>query len=392
MNARIAQLDRSKALFEDHYTVVLSSVLENIVNNINETGVKVNVDLIDQMISSKEKEEVAAEKEFKDSVTSAGYTVDISKRKDLVHWFFDILKCPVYKRGKTGPSLDDEVLTYLSDIPTAKNLMDIRKSQSYVKTLTNIKAAIKDDGRIYPQHNLNKTVSGRFSSSGKDGDKLNINGWSKEMRKIVSVTEGYRIVSFDYCNMELAVAAAMAQEVSTLKDILNKTDLHQALADRLGVPRKVGKTVNLGIQYGMTPFGIARKLGVTEEEAQTYIDGYWAQHKEIKEFKRHIIRLARKLGYVQTISGIQRKAEGCTDDQLYSTFIQGSAGDLFKKAIVNIFSDVQGINPVALMHDALVVEVKDDENFEATVADIKNRMETVHKDFVLRVDISYDEW
>ena len=154
------------------------------------------------------------------------------------------------------------------------------------------------------------------------------------------------------------------------------------------------KIIRHGIGYGMTAFGLARRLGCTEEEAEEFIEKFWKQHPKVRTLKQDIIHKAHIFGEISTISGFTRQTYGLTDDQIYSTFVQGSAADLFKQALVKVSKYLKEHNAGRVdtpMHDALICELSN-ENLDKTIADIKDIMENIHPEFKLKVDVQMGEW
>ena len=376
------------------FKLLIDKDLEDIVDEINASGLGINEKRLAEHLAEAKQAEADATAKFKKSVEDRGYSFNYNSRKDMVNWFFNILKIPPFKMGKTGPSLDAESLEAIAHIDeSAQFYLDAKSAHSLVNILQNITNALRD-GRIYPHHNLNKAASGRFSSSGANGDKININGWPKSIRDIFKADDDRITVSFDYKNMEGAVQYFFANEEGSIDDYLSGTDMHQKLADILGVDRKVAKTIRHGIGYGMTAFGLARRIGCTEEEAQEFIDKFWKTQPKVLTMKQDIIRTAHQLGFVSTISGFSRDARGLTDDQIYSTFIQGSAADIFKQALSSVakyFKIHNNGRIVTPMHDALVCEINE-EGIDQTIEDVKTIMQNIHPEMKLQVEVEIGKW
>lgn len=380
------------AFIDDSFNIFISRDIEDIVNELNTNGVTIDEDKLRKHLDEYSAKETKAINDFNSAVTKLGYSVNISKRKEIIDLFYTKLGLPIYKSTKTGPSIDSECLEVLRKLnPIPGYYADAKSARSMINTLTNILNALKS-GKIYPQHNLNKAASGRFSSGGVD--KININGWSKDIRDILKAADAKVIVSFDYKNMEGAVSASMAGQTDLIEDMANDVDLHQQLADILGVDRKVAKIVNHGCSYGMTAFGLGRKIGCSEEEAQDFIDAYWNKRSKIRNLKQDVIHTAKMMGYIATISGFKRNTNMLSDDQIWSTFIQGSAADLFKQALVEVqtyFKKNGNGKVLTPMHDALICEI-DSENLDETIAAVKDIMENIHEKFTLRVDVQIGKW
>lgn len=377
------------------FYIFIDKDINSIVDELNSAGVSIDMVALDNHIEQFEKQEQSSKDSFMDEVQKKGADVKLNSRKSIQDWFFKTLGLAPYKMNRTGPSIDKEVMQHYEDtVPSARYYLEMSQAHSMVTMLNNIKKAVRD-GRIYPHHNLNKAASGRFSSSGSGEDKLNINGWPKSIRDILkSDISSNRIVSFDYRNMEGMVSASMAHETSLIDDMVNDVDMHQKLADILGVDRKIAKIVNHGVNYGMTAFGLARKIGCTEDEAEKFIEKYWQQRPKIKTLKQDVIQTARMMGYISTISDFRRPAKDLSDDQIWSTFIQGSAADLFKEALTRVSKYLKSTGYGSVkspMHDAIICEI-DNSHLDEAVASIKDIMENIHPEFILRVEVEMDKW
>ena len=391
-----SKLFNERATFADpEFQIFIDKDINTIVDEINAAGLRIDVAALQRHIESLKKQEAESLRAFKTETERAGQNINLSSRKDLVYWFFDFLGHTPLKVGKTGPSLDKETLDKIATKePTAKMYADAKSAHSMLNTLQNIQKALRD-GRVYPQHNLNKAASGRFSSSGANGDKLNVNGIPKSIRDIFAPeADEDTIVSLDYKNMEGLVSAALARQQDLIEDMNNDVDLHQKLADIIGVDRKIAKIINHGVSYGMTAFGLANKIGCTEEEAEEFIEKYWQQRPRIRNLKQDVIQTAKAMGYVATISDFRRPTRDLTDDQIWSTFVQGSAADLFKQALtaVSKFLKTDGSGRVLTpQHDALVCSIKTSE-IDRVLPKLKDIMEHIHPAFPLKVDVQVGQW
>lgn len=384
----------SNEFFDKEFEIFIDKDLSQVIDEINKAGVAIDEDRLDYHIKEYKEIENKANNDFVVALMKEGLSASINSRKDILRVFFDELKLPVYKSTKTGPSLDAEALSAIEDMhPAVKAYKDFKSAHAMLNTLNGIKAALRD-GRVYPHHNIAKAASGRFSSSGENGDKLNINGWSKRIRDILKPMPDTVVVSFDYRNMEGTVSAALSKQTDMLEDIINDVDTHQKLADILGIDRAKAKIINHGINYGMSAFGLGRRLGISEEEAQSFIDRYWAGKDKIKTHKENVIQLARIYGYVQTIGGTRRPSFGVSDNAIWSSYIQGSAADIFKNAVVAVSKYLKqvGGDVVTIMHDAIVVEIPTGENFDQIKAEVANIMETIHPSIPLKVDTQIGKW
>jgi DNA polymerase-1 len=257
-------------------------------------------------------------------------------------------------------------------------------------------------GRVHTNFGLTITTTGRLSSSDPNLQNIPIrteNG--RLIRKAFIAESGYKIVSFDYSQIELRLLAHIA-DIPELKDAFHHNqDIHSLTASHvLGVPvgditpdqRRSAKAINFGIIYGISAFGLANQLGVSRTQAQSYIDAYFERYPGIKAYMDNTIQHARAHGYVTTLLGHKAYIKGL-DDRNYSTRnyaerqainapIQGSNADIIKKAMIQIFDQVTQHKLTAKMllqvHDELVFEIPD-EQVETEVPLIKSIMENAAK-------------
>ena len=186
--------------------------------------------------------------------------------------------------------------------------------------------------------------------------------------------------------------ATLAKDEKAIQAFRDGQDAHTQLATLLNVSREKAKIVNYAVSYGMTAYGLAIELGTTEDEAQRIIDNYWRAKDKVAAKRQHIINWSRSHGFVPTIYGFSRSMSTITkDDQIWSTSIQGSAADLMKKCMVDVYKylEVTGCGRVLTnVHDALLIEV---DNTDIVPA-LKNIFTKVDEHFVLDVDVKIGEW
>jgi DNA polymerase-1 len=221
-------------------------------------------------------------------------------------------------------------------------------------------------GRIHTSFNQTITSTGRLSSS--DPNLQNI---PQELRQaFIPEKEGWVTLAADYSQIELRILAHLSNDPELIKAFKDDKDIHQTTADELGISREAAKTVNFGIIYGMSDFGLAKQLKIKKTEAGEYIDKYFAKHKGVKEFIDKTIKEARKNGYVATLLGRKRPLPDINSPHFglrsfaertaINTPVQGTAADLIKIAMINIRQRAESSELRAEMllqvHDELVFE------------------------------------
>jgi DNA polymerase-1 len=295
----------------------------------------------------------------------------------------------VLKRTKTGPSTDADVLEALAPLhPLPAKLLEYRQyaklKSTYVDALPQM--VYPATGRVHASFNQHVTATGRLSSS--DPNLQNIPVRTEEGREIRSAfvpgEEGWVLMAADYSQIELRVLAHFSGDSHLCEAFARDEDIHARVAGQVnGVPleevtpemRRAAKAVNFGVIYGQSPFGLARALGIKEDEAARFIDQYFQGYPGIEEFLGRVLAECRRNGYVKTIQGRRRAIRGVrpqagrqrnlAERTAVNTVIQGSAADLIKMAMIAIHRRLRREKLPARMllqiHDELIFEVSSDQ-------------------------------
>ena len=348
--------------------------------------------------------------------TLAGEEFNIKSPVQLRVILFERLGLPVLKRTKTGPSTDHEVLEQLAlqhDLPAeVVNYRALSKLKStYVDALP---ALIHPaTGRIHTSFNQTVTATGRLSSSDPNLQNIPVRSEvGRRIRQAFVAEEGRRLLSCDYNQIELRILAHLSKDTVLLEAFAAGEDIHNLTASEVfGVgpadvtpdQRRVAKVVNFGIIYGLSPFGLARDLKVSREEAREYIDGYFARYALVKDYIEATKAEARERGYVTTVLGRRRylpelaSADRVTKEMAermaVNTPIQGSAADLIKRAMVEIYGEIveRGLEAKMILqvHDELLFEVPDDEADEVENLVVDKMVGVVELDVPITVDAKW---
>jgi DNA polymerase-1 len=335
----------------------------------------------------------------------AGGPFKINSPRQLAEILFVKLKLPQSKKTKkkTGFSTDVEVLTQLAahhDLP--RKILEYRNlgklSSTYVEGLR--KMADPETGRVHTSFNQTVTATGRLSSS--DPNLQNIPVRTEEGRRIraVFVAEpGNCLLSADYSQIDLRVLAHYSGDRALVEAFRNGEDIHRRTAAEVydvapelvsTEMRRGAKTVNFGIIYGMSAFGLAKELGMERRQAQEFIDRYFARYPGVKKYMDDVVRRARETGYVTTVLGRRRyipdlrsrvrTVREFAERTAINTPIQGTAADIIKLAMIDLDRRLQRADTSARMllqvHDELVIEVPEKE-VEGVSSLVKNAMEGV---------------
>lgn len=336
----------------------------------------------------------------------SGETFNINSPKQLSKVLYEKLKLPVLKKTKTGASTNAEVLEELAaqKFEIAEKLMDFRQLTKLKSTYVDVLPGLvnKKTGRIHTSINQTITATGRLSSSNPNLQNIPAKGdWAKQIRAaFIPGQKDWLMVAADYSQIELRILAHLSQDPALLKAFKEDADVHQATADELGITRDAAKTVNFGIIYGISDFGLAKQLKVKRTAASEYIDRYFLKHKGVKAFIDKTIGEARANGYVTTMLGRKRPIPDINNPNLglrsfaertaINTPVQGTAADMIKVAMVNVSAKLkdQKAKLVLQVHDELVLECAKTE-----LAKIKKLVETamvkaLELDVPVKVDVN----
>ena len=308
---------------------------------------------------------------------------NINSPKQLGEILYDRLGLPSGKKRSTGA----DVLEKLYDAhPIIPALLEYRKlSKIYSTYAEGLQKYICSDGRIHTLFNQCATQTGRLSSSEPNLQNISVRDeQGRIIRKAFLPEDGHVLISSDYHQIELRMLADMADETSMIDAFNNDIDIHTKTAmDVFGVEqddvtkemRRRAKTVNFGIVYGISDFGLAEQLGISRREAAEFIDTYFEKFPKIRTYMNSLVEFCEKNGYVPTICGRRRTIPQIHDkNRMMREFgkraamnapIQGSAADLIKIAMIHIDRMMKeaGVRSKMILqvHDELIFDVPEDE-------------------------------
>lgn len=324
------------------------------------------------------------------------------------------------KRIKTGYSTDAEVLETLAEDPAIENpipklIVEHRELTKlvntyleslvhdiYPETVSVASGCEKLGGRIHCSFNQTVAATGRLASSEPNLQNIPIRtDVGREIRRAFVAELGQTLISADYSQIELRLLAHLSKDPALIQAFQDDQDIHTAVAAQIhGVPidrvtreqRSGAKMVNFGIVYGITAFGLARRLGVSNTEADEIIRGYKKRFAGITTFLQECIDQASRFGYVQTMLGRRRpildihstnpSRRGFAERTAINSVVQGSAADLIKLAMVDIHSEIERqklpLKMLLQIHDELVFECPS-ADCQAMTTFVKGRMEQAMK-------------
>ena len=315
----------------------------------------------------------------------AGEDFNINSTQQLGKILFEKLNLPVIKKTKTGYSTDVDILEKLKKHhPIIEKILEYRSlmklNSTYVEGL--LPYISEKDSRIHSFFHQTITATGRISSTEPNLQNIPTRiELGKQLRKVFKPKEGYIYIDADYSQVELRVLAHISQDENMMHAFLNDEDVHKQAASKvLGIPieevtkeqRSSAKAVNFGIVYGISDFGLSEQLGISRKEAKNYIEQYLEKYSGIKKFMDDIVEEAKQKGYVETLFHRRRYIPELSSNNYMvrqfgaraamNTPIQGTAADIMKIAMINVFKKLKteklDAEIVLQVHDELILECK----------------------------------
>jgi DNA polymerase I len=384
--------------------------------HMEQAGVKLDTGVLKEYAVTLRELIIQVEKEI---FELAGEDFNISSPKQMGPVLFEKLKIGAgdgAKKTKTKQySTSEEVLVKLADKhPIVNKILDFRGLKKLLSTYVEALPQLVNSktGKLHTSYNQAITATGRLSSVNPNLQNIPIrdeNG--REIRRaFIPSGEDYTFLSADYSQIELRIMAALSKDEEMMKAFSEGKDIHSITAAKIyKIPenevtsemRRKAKTANFGIIYGISAFGLSQRLNISRTEAKELIDGYFENFPKIKAFMDNQIELAGKLGYVQTIKGRKRYlsdinsanavVRGMAERNAINAPIQGSAADIIKVAMINIFNQFRNEK----LKSKMVLQVHDELNFDVYKTElekvqqiVKNEMEhAVKLDVPLTVEM-----
>ena len=348
---------------------------------------------------------------------TAGEKFNLASPKQLGEVLFDKMKIggAKQKKTKTGQyATGEEVLSYLAnDNQIVKDILEWRQmvklQSTYIDALPN--QVDKKTGRVHTDYMQTVAATGRLSSNNPNLQNIPVRTERGRLirKAFIPRDENYTLVSADYSQIELRIIAALSGEENMIKAFKNHEDIHKSTAAKVfNVPleevtkeqRSNAKTVNFGIIYGVSAFGLSNQTSLSRKESAELIDAYYATYPKLKSYMSSQVDFARENGYVQTVLGRRRYLKdinsqnaivrGGAERNAVNAPIQGSAADIIKIAMINIHKKLTSENWKSKMllqvHDELVFDVHNSE-LEKIQPMIKHEMENA---FTLEVPLDVD--
>ncbi|MBC6686579.1 DNA polymerase I [Wolbachia pipientis] len=341
---------------------------------------------------------------------------NIASPKQLSDILFNKMGLSKKKKSKSGSySTNYEVLEALEEegVEIAGKILSWRHLSKLKGTYTDalIKQVDSIDGRIHTNFSTTATATGRLSSSNPNLQNIPIRSEEGNLiRQAFIAPKGYKIISADYSQIELRLLAHVANVAAFKEAFANGQDIHDITARQVfGVQeideqlRRKAKSINFGIIYGISPFGLAKRLGITIAEAAEYINYYFSCYPEIKAYMEKAVSIARLHGYVETLFGRRCFVRDINNTIPYvrqfaeraaiNAPLQGTAADIIKRAMIQLFDQLKIGKIILQVHDELLVEVED-EKVQKTAELMKDIMENaIEISIPLEVEVKIgDNW
>ena len=380
-------------------------------------GVAVDLDALAALDREFGTEIARLEHEIYDAV---GHQFTIGSPKQLGEILFGELKLPKGRKTKTGYSTDATVLEELEEVhPVIRPVLDWRiytkLRSTYIEALPALMAA---DGRVHTTFHQAVAATGRLSSSDPNLQNIPIRTplGRRIRRAFVAGAPDLVLVAADYSQIELRIIAHVSGDEHLRDAFARQADIHRETAARVlhKAPeaitpdeRSMAKMVNFGLAYGMSDFGLSSRAGISRQEAQEFINSYFAAYSGISYYMLHIKETARRDGFVQTLLGRKRQIpelrasnpslRGAGERMAINMPIQGTAADIVKIAMIRLDERlaVEGFRarPLLQVHDELLLEVPRDE-VDRLVPVLREVMEgALTLDVALTVDVKAgDNW
>jgi 5'-3' exonuclease len=395
---------------EDQSPPGSSGELQTVLHSMENVGVLIDLKVLEKLKTDIDVKVIDLERQIYSLI---GYEFNLNSPKQLANVLFDELKLPIAKKGKFGRSTAVDVLVGLKGAhPAVPFILQYRETfklkSTYVDALP--ESIDPKDGRIHSRLRDDVARTGRLSAGNPNLQNIPTKGeLGQEIRRAFVAPKGKVLLKADYNQIELRVMAHIADDPALKEIFKNNKDVHATTAawifnkDPRKVTldeRRVAKTVNFGVLYGMSPFGLSQALLIDPKAAAEFIERYYKKFVKVREWQEKIKREAYSKGYVETLGGFRRyilELQSSSFIQRQSGErmainmpVQGTAADVIKKAMTELhdsFNDGKFDTKMILqVHDELVFEVPDQE-LESVAKLVKEKMEN---SFPLSVPVSVD--
>jgi DNA polymerase-1 len=353
--------------------------------HMERNGVALDTDLLRQMSHRLGEQLLKLEAEIYNNV---GHRFNINSPQQLSSVLFQELKLPSARKTKSGYSTGASVLEELRGVhPIIEFILEYRQlaklKSTYIDALPSL--INPKTSRVHTSFNQTRTATGRLSSSEPNLQNIPVRGeLGKEVRQAFIAPPGSLLMAGDYSQIDLRALAHLSQDPSLLAAFHNDEDIHSATAAQLfGVDasqvtpdmRRLAKTVNFGVIYGMSDYGLEQATELSREEASRFIADYFDKYPGVKQYLESTKKQAREMGYVQTLLGRRRsileigssnrQVREAAERMAINMPVQGTSADIIKVAMINLYREMNQrqlrSKMVLQVHDELIFEVPEAE-------------------------------
>jgi len=352
---------------------------------MEKNGILLDTNLLREMSLELGQQLLKLEKEIYSSV---GHQFNINSPQQLGKVLFGELKLPQSRKTKTGYSTEASVMEALRGVhPVIELILKYRQLSKLKSTYVDALPALINHktGRVHTNFNQTGTATGRLSSSDPNLQNIPIRGETgNKIRRTIIAPPGAYLLSADYSQIDLRALAHLSQDPGLIAAFAEDEDIHAMTASKLfGIPgdevtpdmRRNAKTVNFGVVYGMSDYGLEQATNLSREEAAQFIALYFEKYPGVKEYLKATKERARKLGYVQTVMGRRRflpeinssnrMVREAAERMAINAPVQGSSADIIKIAMINLHREMERRKLKSKMllqiHDELLFEVPEEE-------------------------------
>lgn len=384
-----AQKEKLKELELEKVCSEIEMPLIPVLAQMETWGIKIDVDYFKKLTAEIDNEIQQITRQIFD-ITKKEF--NLNSPKQLSDILFNQLKITDKKLAKTSTGLlstREEELIKLKDVhPIIPLILQYRELMKLKTTyLDPLPSMVDKNSRLHTNYNQTGTATGRLSSENPNLQNIPIESeWAKKIRKGFKADDGYLFLAFDYSQIELRIAASLSNDPKMKKVFLEDGDIHTITAAEINntspdkiTPemRRQAKTLNFGVLYGMGAKAFSETANISKEEAKKFIDEYYHDFANVRQWQINTLAEAQQTGYVKTLTGrIRWVYDLISGNQKYRSLaeraainfpIQGLAADIIKKAMINIYQWIlknnlkNQVRPLLQIHDELIFEVKEDQ-------------------------------
>lgn len=365
--------------------------LEPILNQMHTSGVKLDVNYLNNFSGEIGLKLLKIESEIYNDI---GHEFNLNSPLQLAKVLYEELNIKPRESGirrkKTHHSTSAESLAKIENQhPSIKKILEYRELVKLKNTyLDPLPKLVDENSRLHTTYAV-ETSTGRLSSKNPNLQNIPIRtDLGKEIRKAFVAENGYKLLAADYSQIELRIAAHFSGDETMIKTFQGGKDIHRTTAEELGVDRRTAKTVNFGILYGISSYGLSESLKIAQEDAQALIDKYFVTFPKLANYIQKTISEATENGYVETMFGRRRiiselrspidRIRKFGERVAVNTPFQGTAAEIIKLAMIEISNQLKTYpsNHLTLqIHDELVFEVSE-EKVKEIASLVRDKMES----------------